>query len=195
MNIRWVVLPHGFSTTDSLWLISGWNYPPLRGQCGLRSCLPQWSMIAASIFRYAHLPPRSRALNTHCRRYWLSVHWQPSPPEKQSFWRRYPGATRSSNHRNLVNENEPFSISRESFDSYRRSFVGSPRSALLSHSISGTDRGTGYFRSFPHQSGRRTLSHLTRLPLCSHDLAICRQWELLSAAAVHGGGAFRRRRT
>ena len=51
---------------------------------------------------------------------------QPSPPEKQSFWRRYPGSTRPSNHRDLVDENEPFSISRESFDSYRRSFVRPP---------------------------------------------------------------------
>lgn len=58
------------------------------------------------------------------------VYLPPSPPEKQSFWRRYPGATRSSNHRNLVNENEPFSISRESFDSYRRSFDISARSPI-----------------------------------------------------------------
>ena len=29
----------------------------------------------------------------------------------------------SSNHRSMLNENEPFSISRESFESYRRSFV------------------------------------------------------------------------
>ncbi|KAJ5677611.1 uncharacterized protein N7477_003244 [Penicillium maclennaniae] len=50
------------------------------------------------------------------------VYLPPSPPEKQSFWHRYPGSTRSSNHRDLVDENEPFSISRESFDSYRRSF-------------------------------------------------------------------------
>ncbi|KAJ8606979.1 hypothetical protein MRB53_040576 [Persea americana] len=31
--------------------------------------------------------------------------------------------TTSSNHRSLINENEQFNISRESFDSYRRSFV------------------------------------------------------------------------
>ncbi|KAB8255112.1 hypothetical protein BDV32DRAFT_131259 [Aspergillus pseudonomiae] len=54
----------------------------------------------------------------------------PSPPEKQSFWRRYPGSNRSSNHRDLVDENEPFSISRESFDSYRRSFDISARSPI-----------------------------------------------------------------
>ncbi|KAF5859331.1 hypothetical protein ETB97_002993 [Aspergillus alliaceus] len=55
----------------------------------------------------------------------------PSPPEKQNFWRRYPGSNRSSNnHRDLVDENEPFSISRESFDSYRRSFDISARSPV-----------------------------------------------------------------
>lgn len=55
----------------------------------------------------------------------------PSPPEKTSLWRRYPGSSRSSNnHRNLVDENEPFSISRESFDSYRRSFDISARSPV-----------------------------------------------------------------
>ncbi|KAL4893952.1 hypothetical protein BDV59DRAFT_176526 [Aspergillus ambiguus] len=55
----------------------------------------------------------------------------PSPPERPSLWHRYPGSSRSSNnHRNLVDENEPFSISRESFDSYRRSFDISARSPV-----------------------------------------------------------------
>ncbi|KAL1875054.1 hypothetical protein Plec18167_005722 [Paecilomyces lecythidis] len=58
------------------------------------------------------------------------VYLPPSPPEKQSFWRKYPGSAGSSNHRSLVNENEPFSISRESFDSYRRSFDISARSPV-----------------------------------------------------------------
>ncbi|KAL8809685.1 MAG: hypothetical protein Q9200_003201 [Gallowayella weberi] len=53
------------------------------------------------------------------------VYLPPSPPEKKSFWSRSPtSSTISSNHRSLLNENEPFSISRESFESYRRSFVG-----------------------------------------------------------------------
>ncbi|CEN62221.1 hypothetical protein ASPCAL08859 [Aspergillus calidoustus] len=56
----------------------------------------------------------------------------PSPPERESVWRKYPGMSRSSsNHRNLVDENEPFSISRESFDSYRRSFDISARSPII----------------------------------------------------------------
>ncbi|KAL1966497.1 hypothetical protein VTN77DRAFT_4419 [Rasamsonia byssochlamydoides] len=58
------------------------------------------------------------------------VYLPPSPPEKQSFWRRSPNSAASSNHRSLVNENEPFSISRESFDSYRRSFDISARSPV-----------------------------------------------------------------
>ncbi|KAJ9205896.1 hypothetical protein DTO164E3_1149 [Paecilomyces variotii] len=58
------------------------------------------------------------------------IYLPPSPPEKQSFWSKYPGSAGSSNHRSLVNENEPFSISRESFDSYRRSFDISARSPV-----------------------------------------------------------------
>ncbi|KAH8693173.1 hypothetical protein BGW36DRAFT_35758 [Talaromyces proteolyticus] len=58
------------------------------------------------------------------------VYLPPSPPEKQSFWHKYSHSPASSNHRNLVNENEPFSISRESFDSYRRSFDISARSPV-----------------------------------------------------------------
>ncbi|KAJ5091860.1 hypothetical protein NUU61_006730 [Penicillium alfredii] len=58
------------------------------------------------------------------------VYLPPSPPERPSFWRGYSGSARSSNHRDLVNENEPFSISRESFDSYRRSFDISARSPV-----------------------------------------------------------------
>ncbi|KAL1985757.1 hypothetical protein VTN96DRAFT_7379 [Rasamsonia emersonii] len=58
------------------------------------------------------------------------VYLPPSPPEKQSFWHRYTNSSASSNHRSLVNENEPFSISRESFDSYRRSFDISAKSPV-----------------------------------------------------------------
>ncbi|KAL8872198.1 MAG: hypothetical protein Q9174_002130 [Haloplaca sp. 1 TL-2023] len=59
------------------------------------------------------------------------VYLPPSPPEKKSFWSRSPASsTISSNHRSLLNENEPFSISRESFESYRRSFDISARSPV-----------------------------------------------------------------
>ncbi|OJJ49678.1 hypothetical protein ASPZODRAFT_163764 [Penicilliopsis zonata CBS 506.65] len=59
------------------------------------------------------------------------VYLPPSPPDRPSFWRKYPGSSKSANHhRDLVDENEPFSISRESFDSYRRSFDISARSPI-----------------------------------------------------------------
>jgi len=58
------------------------------------------------------------------------VYLPPSPPEKQSFWHRHPNSGNGSSHRSLVDENEPFSISRESFDSYRRSFDISARSPV-----------------------------------------------------------------
>ncbi|KAL8845819.1 MAG: hypothetical protein Q9221_009049 [Calogaya cf. arnoldii] len=59
------------------------------------------------------------------------VYLPPSPPEKKIFWSRSPtSSTVSSNHRSLLNENEPFSISRESFESYRRSFDISARSPV-----------------------------------------------------------------
>ncbi|KAJ5516991.1 hypothetical protein N7527_008551 [Penicillium freii] len=67
------------------------------------------------------------------------VYLPPSPPERSSFWRRYPGSNKSINHRDLVDENEPFSISRESFDSYRRSFDISARSPII-HPDAGPSR-------------------------------------------------------
>ncbi|KAJ5185513.1 hypothetical protein N7491_006621 [Penicillium cf. griseofulvum] len=67
------------------------------------------------------------------------VYLPPSPPERPSFWRRYPGSNKPINHRDLVDENEPFSISRESFDSYRRSFDISARSPII-HPDAGPSR-------------------------------------------------------
>ncbi|CAI7588328.1 unnamed protein product [Penicillium glandicola] len=67
------------------------------------------------------------------------VYLPPSPPERPSFWRRYPGSNKSIHHRDLVDENEPFSISRESFDSYRRSFDISARSPII-HPDAGPSR-------------------------------------------------------
>ncbi|KAF9740578.1 hypothetical protein PMIN06_000303 [Paraphaeosphaeria minitans] len=59
------------------------------------------------------------------------VYLPPSPTEKPTFWHSKSNvSTTSSNHRSLLNENEPFSISRESFDSYRRSFDISARSPI-----------------------------------------------------------------
>ncbi|MCJ1240659.1 hypothetical protein MMC14_008663 [Varicellaria rhodocarpa] len=58
------------------------------------------------------------------------VYLPPSPPEKKSFWQRTPTSTTTSSHRSVLSENEPFSISRESFESYRRSFDISARSPI-----------------------------------------------------------------
>ncbi|KAI9840021.1 MAG: hypothetical protein M1819_000213 [Sarea resinae] len=59
------------------------------------------------------------------------VYLPPSPPEKKGFFHRSNSSYASSNHKSVLNENEPFSISRESFDSYRRSFDISARSPVL----------------------------------------------------------------
>ncbi|CAN9146516.1 unnamed protein product [Alternaria alternata] len=61
-----------------------------------------------------------------------SVTVHPSPQhEKPTFWHSKSNvSTTSSNHRSLLSETEPFSISRESFDSYRRSFDISARSPI-----------------------------------------------------------------
>jgi len=50
------------------------------------------------------------------------VYLPPSPVERKGIWRRSPTSTTTSSHRSMLSENEPFSISRESFESYRRSF-------------------------------------------------------------------------
>ena len=49
----------------------------------------------------------------------------PSPTEKKSFWGSTASrsTTSSSLHKCAFDEGEQFNISRESFDSYRRSFV------------------------------------------------------------------------
>lgn len=49
---------------------------------------------------------------------------QPSPTERKNFWstKSNSSTNSSTNHRAMLSD-EPFNISRESFDSYRRSFV------------------------------------------------------------------------
>ncbi|KIX95649.1 uncharacterized protein Z520_08769 [Fonsecaea multimorphosa CBS 102226] len=55
----------------------------------------------------------------------------PSPTEKQSFWSAKSPSSANTNHRQCFNDNEAFTISRESFESYRRSFDISGRSPIL----------------------------------------------------------------
>jgi len=64
------------------------------------------------------------------------VYLPPSPPEKKGFWPRRSNPSGTSNSSvNGDSEIEPFSISRESFDSYRRSFDISARSPVVQHEI------------------------------------------------------------
>ncbi|KAB8291304.1 hypothetical protein EYC80_009990 [Monilinia laxa] len=63
------------------------------------------------------------------------VYLPPSPPEKKSFWPRSKSnlSTTLTNPRATSNDEiDPFPISRESFDSYRRSFDISARSPISS---------------------------------------------------------------
>jgi len=78
------------------------------------------------------------------------VYLPPSPPEKKSFWPRRSNPSGSSNGAgNSESGIEPFSISRESFDSYRRSFDISARSPVI-----------------PNETGRQSLdsARMPRLP-------------------------------
>ena len=91
-----------------------------RKSAGLIDHLPQTVVNDSGVY----LPVSSRQFSL------LSVHAdvsKPSPPEKKSFWprRTNPSGT-STGTRDSESEIEAFPISRESFDSYRRSFVGVP---------------------------------------------------------------------
>jgi len=63
------------------------------------------------------------------------VYLPPSPPEKKGFWSRRPTPTGATNSYDEEKEIEPFSISRESFDSYRRSFDISAKSPIFTYEI------------------------------------------------------------
>jgi len=58
------------------------------------------------------------------------VYLPPSPPEKKGLWRQRSTLSRASNSTRNSEDIEHFSISRESFDSYRRSFDISARSPV-----------------------------------------------------------------
>ncbi|MCJ1336057.1 hypothetical protein MMC09_001332 [Bachmanniomyces sp. S44760] len=64
------------------------------------------------------------------------IYLPPSPPDKKSFWHRTPTSTTTSSHRSMLSETEPFSISRESFESYRRSFDISAKSPVFQPELS-----------------------------------------------------------
>ncbi|THX49616.1 hypothetical protein D6D06_08458 [Aureobasidium pullulans] len=60
------------------------------------------------------------------------VYLPPSPTERKNFWstKSNSSTNSSTNHRAMLSD-EPFNISRESFDSYRRSFDISARSPVI----------------------------------------------------------------
>jgi len=59
------------------------------------------------------------------------VYLPPSPPEKKGLWPRRSHPSGASNNTQNSEDIEAFSISRESFDSYRRSFDISARSPII----------------------------------------------------------------
>ncbi|KAI1336439.1 hypothetical protein F5Y15DRAFT_394695 [Xylariaceae sp. FL0016] len=62
------------------------------------------------------------------------VYLPPSPVEEKGLWPRRPAASRSSlDTRSSIGDIEHFSISRESFDSYRRSFDICAKSPVMVH--------------------------------------------------------------
>ncbi|KAK0254773.1 hypothetical protein LTR91_026333 [Friedmanniomyces endolithicus] len=67
------------------------------------------------------------------------VYLPPSPTERKSFWSTHSSrSTTSTNYRGHLNaSDDQFSISRESFDSYRRSFDISARSPVLQATYDG----------------------------------------------------------
>ncbi len=123
------------------------------------------------------------------------IRQQPSPPEKESFWRKSGMSRSSSNHRSLVDENEPFSISRESFDSYRRSFVS--LSFCIPEDLNGNscNISIGYLRAIAHNLLRRhALAHLPRLALLPHNFLVGTAIGRPTNTRVNGRGQLRGRR-
>lgn len=78
-------------------------------------------MTVVSIYRYGFTPnPTTASASNATLRLILS---QPSPIENKTSWPRRYLSRNSTETRSNLGEIEPFGISRESFDSYRRSFV------------------------------------------------------------------------
>ncbi|OQO12158.1 hypothetical protein B0A48_02798 [Cryoendolithus antarcticus] len=98
----------------------------------------------------------------------------PSPgEEKKTFWGRGGSSrsttTTSSAHRSLLADSEPFNISRESFDSYRRSFDISGRSPVIGPNEGTRPRASLDSRAF--QPLPRSSATFARSPLPSSQQA------------------------
>lgn len=85
------------------------------------------------------------------------VYLPPSPSEEKSLWPRRPAAApsrTSMDTRSSIGDIEPFSISRESFDSYRRSFDISARSPVTVHDPPRQSLDSARFPRMPRSSIR-----------------------------------------
>ncbi|CAJ2513322.1 Uu.00g014410.m01.CDS01 [Anthostomella pinea] len=84
------------------------------------------------------------------------VYLPPSPIEEKGLWPRQPAAVSrtSTDTRSSIGDIEHFSISRESFDSYRRSFDISARSPVLVHDIPRQSLDSARFPRIPRTSVR-----------------------------------------
>ncbi|KAI0025331.1 hypothetical protein F4780DRAFT_323066 [Xylariomycetidae sp. FL0641] len=79
----------------------------------------------------------------------------PSPNEEKGLWpRRAPASRTSMDTRSSIGDIEHFSISRESFDSYRRSFDISARSPVIVHDPPRQSLDSACFRRMPRSSVR-----------------------------------------
>ncbi|KAI1400376.1 hypothetical protein F4819DRAFT_372514 [Hypoxylon fuscum] len=83
------------------------------------------------------------------------VYLPPSPTEDKSLWPRVSQASRTSmDTRSSIGDIEHFSISRESFDSYRRSFDVSARSPVIFHEQPRQSLDSARFTRLPRSSIR-----------------------------------------
>lgn len=84
------------------------------------------------------------------------VYLPPSPTDEKGLWPRRPAlsARTSMDTRSSIGDIEHFSISRESFDSYRRSFDISARSPVLAHDPPRQSLDSARFARIPRSSVR-----------------------------------------
>ncbi|KAI1079442.1 hypothetical protein F5B20DRAFT_164427 [Whalleya microplaca] len=83
------------------------------------------------------------------------VYLPPSPTDEKGLWPRRSAASRTSmDTRSSLGDIEHFSISRESFDSYRRSFDISAKSPVMVHDVPRQSLDSARFPRFPRASIR-----------------------------------------
>ncbi|KAL7273198.1 Pumilio y domain member 6 [Rhizina undulata] len=118
------------STLDAPGLQSGGRFPASESHLGIPDEVTQRHPTASkstSAITITKDPPEGYKLSVVND---SGVYLPPSPPEKKSFWRKSTRLTNPSTDGEPAVE-EPFTISRESFESYRRSFDISARSPVM----------------------------------------------------------------